>query len=305
MRRIFLTLLLLLVVALLVNAVVTSRETEPAEADVGRILELPDGDLQVRERGPADAPAIVLLHCYTCSIHWWERLEPLLTPGHRVVSIDLLGHGGSEKPRDGYGTEEQGDLVATALERVGVRDALIVGQSLGGSIATALVERHPEVARGVVVMDSPPSGEYRDLPLTARIATAPVIGQAADRLATDGLIRDGLSDAFAEGFEVPDQFVEDVRRMTFTSFKDVPEKSGDYADAKSLDDRLAATGLPLLVIFGAEDTVVAPPEEAADEFRDVEGARIVMMPGVGHTPQVEAPAKTAALIRSFDRRLAR
>lgn len=301
MRRIVLTVLALIVVLLAVNTVVTSRETKAAKADVGEIVELPGPDLQVRERGPADAPAIVLLHCYTCSIHWWLDLEPLLASSSRVVSIDLPGHGGSEKPRDGYSAEEQADVVAAALRDAGVRDALIVGQSLGGVIATALAERHPKLARAVVAIDSPVRERYRDLPLTARIARTPVIGHAIERTAPDAAIRDGLSDAFADGFDVPDQFVEDVRRMTFNSFKKVPEQVDTYIEEAPVDDRLAETGLPLLVIFGSEDSVVTPPAEAADEFRDIPGARVVMLDGIGHTPQVEAPRRTASLIRGFDR----
>jgi len=301
MRRILLLLLVLIAALLVVNTFIVKGETKAAKADVGKIVELPGGDLQVRERGPQGAPAIVLLHCYTCSIRWWEKLEPLLLAGgnRRVVSIDLPGHGGSEKPKDGYGPEEQSDLIAAALREVGVQHALVVGQSLGGAIATTLAERHADLVRGVVVMDSPPRGKYRDLPAVQKLATAPVVGEAAWRTMTDGMIRQGQSDAFADG-EVPDQFVDDLRDMTYTSFKDIPDLMSDYIDEKTLDDRLADVGLPLLVIFGSEDTVVKPPDQAADEFRDIPGARVVMLEGVGHTPQWEAPAKSATLIRAFD-----
>jgi pimeloyl-ACP methyl ester carboxylesterase len=303
MRRLVLLLLVAIAAFLIVNTFVVNGETKDAQADVGEIVELPDGDVQVRSRGPEGAPTIVLLHCYTCSIHWWERLEPLLLAGgnRRVVSVDLPGHGGSEKTKDGYEPEQQADLVADALAEVGVDRALLVGQSLGGSIATAIAERHPELVRGVVVMDSPPSGEYRNLPATQALATAPVIGQAAWQLMPDSAVRDGQANAFADG-EVPDQFVADLHRMTYTSFKDVPDLMSDWVDEKSLDDRLAATGVPLLVVFGSEDEIVKPPDEAADEFRDVPGARVVMLDGIGHTPQWEAPGKSAALVRAFDRR---
>jgi pimeloyl-ACP methyl ester carboxylesterase len=303
MRRIFLLLLIALAAFLIVNTIVVDRETKDAEADVGKIVELPGGDLQVRDRGPENTPAIVLLHCYTCSIHWWEKLEPLLLAGgdRRVVSVDLPGHGGSEKPKDGYEPDRQADLVAAALRQAGVERALLVGQSLGGALATAIAERHPGLVRGVVVMDSPPSGEYRDLPATQKLATTPVVGEASWQLMPDSMVRDGQAEAFADG-EVPDQFVADLRRMTYTSFKDVPDLMGDWVDEKSLDDRLAETGLPLLVMFGTEDEVVKPPAEAAGEFRDIPGARVVMLRGIGHTPQWEAPARSAALVRQFDRR---
>jgi pimeloyl-ACP methyl ester carboxylesterase len=301
MRRLVLVLLIAIAALLAVNTIVTDRETKAAKADVGRVLELDGPDLQVRERGPRDAPAIVLLHCYTCSIHWWAKLEPLLTDDRRVISIDLIGHGGSEKPRDGYSAADQADQVAAALRRVGVRRALLVGQSLGGPIATVLAERHPTLARGIVIMDSSPSEGYADLPFTARLATTPVVGEALWHVTPDDLIREGLSDAFVDGFDVPDEFVEGFKAMTYTSF-DKADELTDLEDTDwSLPRKLTRTGLPVLVIFGEEDTVVTPADEAAGEYREIPGARVVLLPGVGHTPQVEAPGKSAALIRRFDR----
>src|SRR6188474_3018319 len=107
MRRTLLALLAALVVLLAVNTVVTDRETEAAKADAGRIIDLPGGDLQVREDGPRDAPNIVLLHGFACSIGWWDGVVPALARDHHVIRVDLLGHGGSEKPREGYGMESR------------------------------------------------------------------------------------------------------------------------------------------------------------------------------------------------------
>lgn len=304
MRRsvlLLLSLVALLVIALAVNTIVAENETEPAEADVGEIVDLPGDDLQVRTAGPEDAPVILLVHCYTCSIHWWSELEPLLTPTHRVIEVDLLGHGGSAKPTDGYAIERQAALIADVLEREGVDEVLAVGQSLGGTVVTALAEAEPELVRGVVVMDTGPSHEFGNLPFTARLAWTPVIGPALERIVPDAVVRESLSRAFHAGFEVPDQFVEDVDRMTYSSFVEAPAAGGDYTDEKTLDDRLAATGEPLLVVFGEEDRIVDPA--AADEYRDVPGARVVMLAGTGHTPQMERPRRSAELILGFDARL--
>lgn len=302
MRRLLLALLVLIALALAVSTFVIGPQTKPAEADIGRIVSLPEGDVQVRERGPADAPAIVLVHCYTCSMHWWQRLEPLLARDNRVISVDLLGHGGSEKPKEGYSIEDQADMVAAVLRKLDTRKALAVGQSLGGPIVTALAERHRRLVRGLVVMDSAPDNDFANLPTTAKIARAPVIGPALRTIAPDGVVRDELGKAFAKGFDVPDQFVDDVRRMTFTSFRESANLSRDYSDERSLDDRLTKLGLPLLVIFGAEDRIVKPG--AADEYRDVPSGRVVVLPGVGHTPQMERPRRAAELVRSLDRAIA-
>ena len=86
-----------LALVLIVNAIVVSRETKPASADAGRIVELPGGDIQVREDGPRNAPAIVLLHCYTCSMKWWDPVVPALAEAIEAGGI-FHDVGGTDKP---------------------------------------------------------------------------------------------------------------------------------------------------------------------------------------------------------------
>lgn len=294
------SLLAILAVVLVVNAVIVGNETKAATAeDGGRVLELPGGDLHVTDRGPRDAPAILLVHCYTCSMAYWQRLQPLLVRDRRVIAVDLLGHGDSEKPKEGYSMEHQADTIAQALDALDAPRVLAVGQSLGGPVVTALAQRHPERIRGLVIMDSASQTKYVDLPLAARIARAPVIGPAIKQVLPDSVVHDELSKAFHEGFEFPDEFVDDVTGMTFTSFAESPKEGGEFTDERRLDDRIAATGLPATVIFGAEDRIVDPA--SADDYRDIPGAKVVVLPGIGHTPQMEVPARAAALVRAQDR----
>ncbi len=293
-RTIAVALSMPLAIVAIANALVTSGETAPAQADIGRIISLRGGDLQVREDGPPDAPTIVLLHGFASSIHWWNGLTPLLARRHRVIRIDLLGHGGSQKPRDGYAVDHRAALVQQALALLGVEHALVVGHSMGGVVATALVERAPALVKGLVLIDSPPNEAAGLLPLTARLQFVPVIGQAIHRLAPESAIRSALAAAFAPGFTVPDQFVQDFRRMTYSSFDGNHSTFLDYLRRASLDARLARQHVPLLVIFGTEDRIVDP--SAAQDFAGVRGAQIAIIPGFGHSPHVEEPGKVAALI---------
>jgi pimeloyl-ACP methyl ester carboxylesterase len=295
-----LSLFALLAVLLIVNAIVVGGETKEAHAEGGaRVLDLPGGDLAVRDVGPRGAPAILLVHCYTCSMDYWQRVEPLLRRDRRVISVDLLGHGGSEMPDDGYSMEHQADTIAEALDELGAPPVLAVGQSLGGPVSVALAERHPDAVRGLVIMDSASQTKYVELPLTATIARAPVIGPALKQITPDSVIRDEQAKAFHEGFEVPDEFVEDVKAMTFTAFTDSYEGGRDYTSARHLNDRIAATDLPVTVIFGADDRIVNP--DSVEDYRGIPGAKVVVMPGIGHTPQMERPGQSAELIRSQDR----
>lgn len=303
--KILIGIVVALVVLLGVNALVTGAESESAEVTEpgGRIVSLPGGDLEVIERGPRNGSPIVLIHCFTCAINWWDGMIPLLAREHRVVAVDLLGHGGSEKPSSGYSIPEQADLVAAALGRLGVRDAEVVGHSLGGTVAVAVAERSPELADRVVIVDTAPTHEEGDLGPIAWLAFQPVIGDALWRIKPDFSVREGLEVAFAPGFDVPDEFVEDVNQMTYSAYTDSASGSEDYGKEEGLDHRMAASGQPLLVMMGAEEQIIDDPAARLAEYRaTIPDAKTKLIQGAGHSPNVEKPAQTAALVLTFDPR---
>jgi pimeloyl-ACP methyl ester carboxylesterase len=292
------------VVALAVNALLVQAKTERAEVTVpgGRILDLPGGEMQIVDSGPRQADPIVLIHCFTCAIDWWDGMRPRLEANHRVVAVDLLGHGGSEKPGSGYTPANQANLVAEALERLGVRDAEVVGHSLGGAVAVALAQQDPQLVERVVIVDMPPDNSYGDLGFIAGLAFQPVMGEALWTIKPDFSVRDGLGVAFAPGYEVPDAFVGDVNRMTYTAYDESPSGTEDFIGEKSLDQRMRETGLPLLVLMGAEEQIVNDPQRALAQYADgVPGAQTELVAGAGHSPNVEKPAQTAALVLRFDK----
>jgi pimeloyl-ACP methyl ester carboxylesterase len=293
---------------LVVNAIVTDNQTKGAATTVegGRILRLPGGEVQVVSEGPVDgsragAP-IALLHCFGCSLHWWDRVVPLLDRRHRVIRVDLLGFGGSEKPSGGYSMEEQGRLVAQALKRLGVRRAVVVGHSMGFDVATALAGASRGLVDRLVNLDEQSSPDYGSPPFLAKLGFAPVIGQALWRITPNSAVKDGYEQAFAPGYDLgkfDDQVVDDFGAMTYTSYDHSASEVDDYENAEPLAARVRRAAMPLLVLFGAEDQFYDDPEEAANAFRSVPGARIQMIAGVGHSPQIEKPAETARLILRF------
>lgn len=307
--RILIGVLLVLAALLALNTIVLSQQTKDAEVTVegGEILSLPGGDVQVLEepaRTARPGAPIVLIHCYLCSLRWWDELAPLLAREHRVIRVDLLGHGGSEKPSSGYSIDDQGRLVAGALSKLEVQGAVVVGQSMGSAVAVALAQQSSQLADRVVDIALAADNDSSELPLTERLLHIPVLGQALYRLTPDFAVRDGFNEAFAPGYEVSDEFddviVEGFRAGTYTSIDESHDALEAFRDAAPLDERMREAAVPLMVILGEDDQVV-DSEEAAEGLRDVPGARISTLPGVGHTPQVEAPRETAALIREFAR----
>jgi len=290
-----------LLALLAVNALLVGGRAESAETTVpgGRVLDLPDGEIQVVEGGPRDGDPIVLIHCYTCALDWWDGMRPALERRHRVVAMDLLGHGGSEKPASGYTPPRQAELVAQALERLQVRGATVVGHSLGGIVAVALAEQGPQLVDRVAIVDMPPDNSYGEFGFPENLAFIPVIGEARWTIKPDFSIREGLGVAFAPGFDVPDAFVEDVKRMNYTAYDETPTRDDEFLDEGSLDQRMRATRLPLLAIMGAEEQLVEGPQRALDQYATVPGARTRLIAGAGHSPSVEKPAETARLILAF------
>jgi pimeloyl-ACP methyl ester carboxylesterase len=293
-----------LAVLLSVNALIVGGETRPAHADVGRIVHLPHGDdLQVREDGPRSAPAIVLLHGFAGSLHWWDAITPALAARYHVIRFDLLGDGGSAKPSGGYSMEHEAQLVEEALGSLGIGRALIVGHSMGGLVATALATRDRPLAAGIVLVDSPVNTNASSLPFLARLGFVPLVGPATRGLASDSMVERGLKEAFAPGFKVPHQFVTDFWRMTYTSYDSTHSESHAYLERKSLDRRLTALGLPMLALYGTRDKLVAPVSERS--YANVSGARVVAIPEAGHSPMVEQPNASSQLILAFAARTLR
>jgi pimeloyl-ACP methyl ester carboxylesterase len=291
-----------LAVLLVLNALIMGKETKSATVTEtgGRIVDVGGGELEVVESGPRTAPPIVLIHCFTCAINYWDGMIPLLARQHRVVAVDLLGHGGSEMPSSGYSVPDQASVVAEVLGRLDVRDAAVVGHSLGGPVAIALAEQSPQLVDRLVAIDSIPDTSYGDVGFIGELPFKPLIGEALWRIKPDFSIRDGLKVAFAPGFPVPDAFVEDVKRMTYDAYSGSHDGFDEYTGEEPLPERAAAVGKPLLAIMGAEEQIAADPGESLAAYRDAyPEAETKLIAGAGHSPNVEKPAQTASLVLAF------
>ncbi len=307
--------LVVLIALLAINAYILDKQTRPAAVNApgGKLtselsedqpLDLQYVDQPATGTGPEGEP-IVLLHCYTCSLRWWDQIVPLLNEDHRVISFDLLGHGGSEKPTSGYEIEGQAAAIAAALNELGVSTATVVGHSLGGLVATSLREQASDLVDKVVLIDSPAASGESNLPTLAKMATWPVLGEALWRVKLPAMVKSAAARSFAPGTDVsevfpdqPDRVVDDLNAMTYKSFEGSAQAADDFLDHGGLPSRLRAVGGDVMVIMGAEDQILDPDEVLA-QFEVVPGARMVTIDGAGHSPNVEQPEQTADQILGF------
>jgi pimeloyl-ACP methyl ester carboxylesterase len=292
---------------LAINTLVTNAETERAEATHprGQILDVAGHSLQVVDDGPRRGMPVVLLHCYLCSLHSWASVAERLRSEARVVRIDLLGFGGSQKSRSGYSVEEQASYVAAVMERLGIAEAVVVGNSYGAGIATALAETHPGKVSGVGVVDMAPDLDYGDRPRLQTLSYTPVLGQLMRRLTPAGEVKKTISERmFSPDFDAesaypePDRVMKDFDATTYTSYKQTADSYEAYTEERPLSDRLAVVAKPVLVLFGSEDRTF-PAQRSIEGYRGVKGAKSVVIEGAGHLPQVEQPGPVAAALRAF------
>ncbi|GAA4188569.1 alpha/beta fold hydrolase [Microbispora amethystogenes] len=263
-----------------------------AETTESSTLSLDDGDIHVCQDGPRDAPALLLIHGSASSARSWDSLVPLLTGSHRVIRIDLLGHGRSAKPAGpSYATPDQGRRAGVALDRLGVERAIVVGHSSGGAVATALAERRPDLVIALALVNTGPGMAAFIAAESAPITPSqwPPADERICRFASTGFSR--------AGYRIPQELLDEVRMMTHHTLTATMAGTRAYLEEQALPERLTALGKPLLVIFGEDDRRWR--SSSAADYRTVPGAKVELLPGLGHSPMLEDPVRTAGPLLAF------
>ena len=138
-----------------------------------------------------------------------------------------------------------------------------------------------------------------DQGLLGRLLLAPLPGRLLWRLRTEATIRKALASAFTRPIDIPGALIEATLGMTHRALAATSRASDDYLKQRTLPGRLTALGLPVLVIFGADDQRWRSSSAAA--YRAVPGARVELLPGVGHTPMHGRPANDQHLAAGLRR----
>ncbi len=114
-----------------------------------------DGTTLFYEEVEGGGPPILLVHGWCCDhTYFAPQFEHFGSRGHRVVAVDLRGHGQSDKPQQNYTMQVFADDLAWICNRVRVEKPVVVGHSMGGIVAFDLAARYPDVPSGVVMLDA-------------------------------------------------------------------------------------------------------------------------------------------------------
>jgi pimeloyl-ACP methyl ester carboxylesterase len=253
-------------------------------------------DVRVLEDGQVGAPALLLLSNAAAPMGIWDPVVPVLAGAYRVIRVDLLTH--RNPLSGGYDVPTQARRVGATLDQLGVSGVIVIGHSSGCMTATALAEQRPDAVVRLALIDMGPNLDAK-LPESPifKLLEVPLIGRLLWRLRTPASIQKAARSGTARPVEIPVDFVERAQKLTRRDVVETLRGSRDYLGERGLPDRLTPLGRPVLVIFGADDGRWRSSSSAA--YQAVPGARVELLPGVGHTPMMEDPVATTELLLEF------
>jgi pimeloyl-ACP methyl ester carboxylesterase len=263
-----------------------------------KVSQLPNGEsLAYLTMGDPHGRPVVLIHGYTDSARDWVPLLPYLDKGFRLIVIDLRGHGRSSKPDCCYTLPDFAYDIVLLLDALDIRQADIVGHSLGSMVAQAFAEYWPERTGKVILISStagPPPGAP---PRKPKFDFAAQIRALHEPLDPD-------SPFMVEWWDSPTPVDPDFIRRQRQDAAAIPLRGwlaildqglANPADLQRLLPRLKA---PTLLIWGSEDPIMEP--DVRETLRHaLPRAQVKVFKGLGHNPFWEDPPGCAAVINAF------
>jgi pimeloyl-ACP methyl ester carboxylesterase len=266
-----------------------------------KTIALPNGEsLAYIDMGEHSGPAVVLIHGYTDNARDWVPMLPYVSKRHRLILVDIRGHGQSSKPECCYTRLDFAYDIKLLLDALGVRKADIVGHSLGSIIAQTFAEYWPERTAHVVLISStggsPPGGAKK----TPQFDFAAQIRKLKEPIDAD-------SPFMIAWWDSPTPVDPDFIRRQRKDAAGIPLRvwlavldqglpaNNMYGDLQSTLPRLKA---PTLLIWGSKDPIME--EEVRQSLRDaLPSAKVRIFEGLGHNPFWEDPRAVADVINAF------
>ncbi|MFK8041776.1 alpha/beta fold hydrolase [Congregibacter sp.] len=294
--------MLILVVVALAALWTPDRNRSDLEAlylqSAGDLRDIDGVKLHVRVSGPAEAPALVMLHGFGASLHTWEGWAASLDKRYHVIRLDLPGAGLSYPDLTGdYSDERTLALLDALLAELNISRGVIIGNSIGGRLAWRFAAAYPERVTGLVLIS--PDGFASEGFEYGRTPEVSVVTQLMRYTLPRFLLEMSLRPAYGN----PDALTEDVVNryydlMLAPGSRDALIKR--MAQTVLVDPKpvLRSIKVPVLLLWGERDGAI-PIANAADYQTHLPDSLLVPLPGLGHVPQEEAPQRSLLPVSEF------
>ena len=251
-------------------------------------------------------PPVVLLHGFGGSMWQWEYQQAELSVRHRVITLDLIGSGLSDKPDMDYRPDRLVEFLRGFLDELHIERLSLVGNSMGAGLAMAFALTYPDrVDRMVLISGLPPKVESKLVsPLMKRAVETKVpvwLAEFGNRLvgsdATEKVLKEIVFDHRLLTPAVMDRSKRNRRRPgligPLMSLRDhLPQWESDYAP------RLHSISRPTLILWGEQDRLF-PPKVGLEMQSLIPHSTFHVIPNAGHIPQWEQPRPVNGYLLAF------
>lgn len=259
--------------------------------------------------GPKDAtaPDLVLLHGASGNTRdMTHRLAPRLARHYRVIILDRPGLGYTQSiNRSGATIIQQAELLQKAAARLGAERPIVLGHSYGGAVALAWAVTRPEHIAALVTVAGAAKPWTTGLSLYYRVLSHPYLGPLVIPILTAFIDEARVTRAVSEIFapqDPPDGYLDHIgaaltlRRTSLRA--NALQRANLLEEIEALHSRYGEIAVPVEIVHGDADTTVGLAIHAVPLARQIPGANLVILPGVGHMPHhVAGPEVVAAIHR--------
>ncbi len=233
-------------------------------------------------------PPLVLLHGIGGSTALWQANLTALAARHRVVVVDLPGHGLSEKFSGEYTLEFFSEVISGLLQKLGADPVVLIGHSLGGHIALQVAHSHPEQVDRLVLVA--PGGLGPDLELGFLEKILSSLDCDAVRTMLEGLFYD------------PALVTKPMLEGTYKNLSRPGAWEALVATVSACRarpyERVEELAVPSLLVVGEKDSII-PPDYGKEAQKRFANAQLWMVEECGHCPQIEKPTEFVERLNSF------
>jgi haloalkane dehalogenase len=272
-----------------------------------RFVQTRFGRVHYVDEGPRDGEVVLLVHGTPSWSYEYRHVIPVLAKTRRVIAVDHLGFGLSERPTDfAYSPEAHTEVLREVIQKLELRRFALVVHDYGGPIALPLAQEAPERISGLVVLNSW-MWSMLDNPKFAR--NARLMGSWLGRFLyrwVNASLRMLMPLAYADRRKLTPEI--HAQYLAVFPQRDQRERvlwalaRAFVASCAALErlwqERARLAGIPTLIVWGVGDRLL-PPELLERFVQALPQARIETLPDVGHWPQEEAPEQVAALLDGF------
>lgn len=244
-------------------------------------------------------PVVVLVHGFASEARFdWGNVILPLAQRHRVIALDQIGFGASEKPLIDYSIQTYVDFLGEFLRVLKVQEFTLVGESLGGWIsALYTIEALSPANQGAFALPKPGKLVLEDAAGMAPLGPSPIPVHVSATIAE----AKGVAIVFHDKSRVTDEFVRESFALKLRANDGSTQRllfGNPKLASEVVSGRLSGIAIPTLVVWGGADEIV-PLEQGRGYAAGIAGAKLAIVPECGHAPSLEKPQEFLAAVLPF------